>query len=352
MNKRFIVLGDLHIGARNDAGVFHIHFELFFDDLFKYVTENKITDIFQLGDIFDRRKYINFLTLDKSRAYFFDKLAAAGVTLHILVGNHDIHWRDSLEVNSPSLLLSEYSNVKIYTSPTTVEYDGTTIDIIPWMCKENQQECIEYVRASKSDLCFGHFEFASFQMYRGVESQGGYPSSDFIKYEMVCSGHYHTKSRRENIVYVGTPYEITWQDCDDPRGFHVFDVETRNLEFIYNPHTVFIRLEYDDTKDMANLNDVNLANKFVRVVVTHKTDLYKFDQYIQKLYTVGCYEVKIVEDMSEFADGEIGEEIDLEDTMDVLGNYIDSIDTEADKENIKSFMKSLYIEAINLSVYD
>ena len=84
--------------------------------------------------------------------------------------------------------------------------------------------------------------------------------------------------------------------------------------------------------------------------MTSKQDLYKFDQYIQTLYTKGCFEIKIVEDMSEFSDGEIGEEINLEDTMDVLSNYIDSIETSADKEKIKQFMKSLYVEAINVEV--
>jgi hypothetical protein len=145
---------------------------------------------------------------------------------------------------------------------------------------------------------------------------------------------------------------MTWQDYDDPKGYHIFDTETRDIEFIRNATNIFARVEYDDTKPVVDLDTLDLSNRFVKVIVSNKTDLYKFDQFMNKMYNKGCFEVKVVEDLSEFQDGEIGEEIDLEDTMDVLSNYIDSIDTDADKEKIKSFMKSLYVEAINLEVVE
>lgn len=348
---KFVVLGDTHIGCRNDLSLFHKHFERFYDDLLEYMAAENIKHIFQLGDLFDRRKYINFQSLKESKRYLFDRLSDAGITLHTLIGNHDIYLRESLEVNSPSLVLAEYGNVWIYDKPTMhTLMDGTSIDIIPWICKDNEVEITNFIKASKSDLCLGHFEIAGFAMYRGMESHEGLSMEMFEKYEHVFSGHYHTKSHKGNITYVGTPYEMTWQDHNDPRGFHVFDTSTRKLEFVQNPHTVFVRIDYDDTKDLVDINSQDLEDKFVKVVVSNKTDLYKFDNYIQKLYSRGCYEIKIVEDMTEFADGEIGEEINLEDTMDVLSNYIDSIETDADKEKIKSFMKSLYVEAITMEI--
>ena len=68
------------------------------------------------------------------------------------------------------------------------------------------------------------------------------------------------------------------------------------------------------------------------------------------MYNKGCHEIKIIEDMSEFEDGEIGEEINLEDTLNVLSNYIDSVETDVNKEQVKTFMKTLYTEAINVEV--
>jgi hypothetical protein len=68
------------------------------------------------------------------------------------------------------------------------------------------------------------------------------------------------------------------------------------------------------------------------------------------LYTKGCSDIKIIEDLSEFEDGEVGEEINLEDTLSVLSNYIDSIETDVDKEQVKTFMRTLYTEAVNVEV--
>jgi DNA repair exonuclease SbcCD nuclease subunit len=349
---KFAILGDTHFGCRNDLNVFHNHFETFYNWFFDQLDGMGITTVYQLGDLFDRRKYINFNTLNESRRYFFDRLRDRGIRMITLVGNHDIYWREKLTVNSADLLLRDYGNITVCQHPTTVTEDNTTIDIIPWIAEENKTEISKFIRKSKSDLCFGHFEIAGFAMYKGMESHEGLSSQIFEKYELVCSGHYHTKSQKENITYVGTPYEMTWQDYNDPRGFHVFDTDTRSLEFFQSPYTSFVRITYDDTTDLIDLNAIDLKNCFVKLVVTNKTDLYKFDNFVQKLYTKGCYELKIVEDVSEFASGEVGEEIDLEDTMDVLSNYIDSVETDADKEKIKAFMKSLYVEAVNIEVVE
>ena len=85
-------------------------------------------------------------------------------------------------------------------------------------------------------------------------------------------------------------------------------------------------------------------------MVINKTDLYKFDRFVNQLYEQQPYEVKIIEDLSEFNEGTIDAEINLEDTLSILSNYIDSIQTDGDKEAIKSVLKGLYMEAINLEV--
>ena len=92
----------------------------------------------------------------------------------------------------------------------------------------------------------GHFEIAGFAMYRGMESHEGLSKDLFKQFDMVFSGHYHHRSNDGHIYYLGNPYELTWQDFNDPRGFHLFDLQTRELEFIGNPYTMFERVEYDD----------------------------------------------------------------------------------------------------------
>jgi hypothetical protein len=300
--------------------------------------------------LFDRRKYINFNTLALAKDYFFNPIASRGLHFYTLLGNHDIFWKESLEVNSTGLVLGEY-NINLIDEPTKIEIENTSIDMIPWICKENQKEVFEYIDQSKSDLCFGHFEIAGFPMYKGMVGHHGLSHEMFSKYERVLSGHYHTRSKQENIEYVGTPYEMTWQDYNDPRGFSVFDTETRELEFIRNPYTIHEKITYDDKNhDPIDLSTIDIKDKYVKLAVVNKTDLYKFDQFVNEMYTKDAYEIKIIEDFSEFNDGEISTDINIEDTMSILSNYVDSVETEENKEEIKSVLKELYLEAINQEV--
>ena len=346
------IITDQHFGARNDSIAFLDFFEKFYDNtFFPTLDANSISTVLVLGDTFDRRKYVNFYALDRAKKMFFDKLEERGIRVHMLAGNHDTYYKNTNEVNSPDLLLVEYGNIDVISKPETIVVDGTSICMMPWICPENYQESLDHIKNTKAEICMGHFEIAGFAMYRGMESHDGLAKETFEKFDLVFSGHYHHRSSDKHIHYLGNPYELTWQDYNDPRGFHLFDLDTRELEFICNPYRMFERIEYNDKdQDPIDLDVIELEQKYVKLVVVNKTDFYKFDKFIQKLYNKGCYEIKIIEDMSEFQDGEIGEEINLEDTLSVLANYIDSVETDVNKEQIKTFMRTLYTEAVNVEV--
>jgi DNA repair exonuclease SbcCD nuclease subunit len=346
------IITDQHFGARNDSIAFLDFFEKFYENIFfPALDENNITTVLVLGDTFDRRKYVNFYALDRAKKMFFDKLEERGIRVHMLAGNHDTYYKNTNEVNSPDLLLTEYNNIDVISKPETIVIDGSSICMMPWICPENYQESIDHIKNTKAEICMGHFEIAGFAMYRGMESHDGLSKETFEKFDMVFSGHYHHRSSDKHIHYLGNPYELTWQDYNDTRGFHLFDLETRGLQFIPNPYTMFARIEYNDKdNDPVDLDALDLTQKYVKLVVVNKTDFYKFDKFIQKLYNKGCHEIKIIEDMTEFQDGEIGEEINLEDTLSVLSHYVDSIETDVDKEQIKTYMRTLYTEAVNIEV--
>jgi len=346
------ILGDVHFGVRADSKVFAENFRKFYTEVFfPSLVERDVKHIYQLGDLFDRRKYINFLTLAECKDYFFDKAKALGIEVHVLLGNHDIFWRESLEVNSPRLLLAEYDNVFLYSEPMKVKMGNRAADIIPWICKENEDEIHSFINKSTSDICLGHFEILGFQMYRGVENHDdGLSHEMFEKYKRVYSGHYHHKSTAKNITYVGTPCEHTWQDHDDPKGFHIMDTDTLEIEFIRNPFTMFTKFYYDEDEiDLKKFDPSSFADKHVKVVVVNKKDFYKFDRFMERAYKTNPIEIKIIEDFSEFeADSQTDEELNVEDTLSLLSQYVDAIDTDADKDKIKTLMRTLYVEAQNV----
>jgi DNA repair exonuclease SbcCD nuclease subunit len=346
------IITDQHFGARNDSIAFLDFFQKFYENTFFPALDSaSINTVLVLGDTFDRRKYVNFYALDRAKKMFFDKLEERGITVYMLAGNHDTYFKNTNEINSPDLLLAEYSNIEVIDEPKTINVNGFEVCMLPWICPENYTQSLDEIKNTTSTLCMGHLEIAGFAMYRGMESHEGFSAETFNKFDLVFSGHYHHRSNDRNIYYLGNPYELTWQDYNDPRGFHLFDFATRQLDFIENPYRMFERLEYTDKEvEPINLDSLDLENKYVKLVVLEKTDFYKFDKFIQKLYNKGCHEIKIVEDFSEFQEGEINEEINLEDTVSVLSNYIESIETDVDKEKVKSYMRGLYTEAINIEV--
>lgn len=353
------IITDTHFGARNDSQTFLDFFEKFYSNKFFPTLDSQgVTTVLMLGDTFDRRKYVNFYSLHRAKKMFFDELERRGIHVFMLAGNHDTYYKNTNEVNSPELLLQQYNNVSVIDKPVNIRIGqtkenplGMEVCMVPWICTDNYVECMEVMQNTEADVCMGHFEIAGFSMYRGMDSHEGFDKGIFKKFDMVFSGHYHHKSDDGHIYYLGNPYELTWQDYNDPRGFHLFDTGTRRLDFVQNPYTMFARVEYDDReKEPIDLDALALKDCFVKLVVVNKTDYYKFDKFVQKLYNKGCAEIKIIEDLSEFNEGEVSSDINLEDTLDVLSHYIDSVQTDSDKEKIKTFMRTLYTEAINTEV--
>ena len=350
---KLCILGDTHFGMRGDSLEFHRYYQKFYDEVFfPYLIENKIDTVFQLGDLFDRRKFINFNTLYLCRKYFFDKCETLGIKVHTLLGNHDVTFKNTLEVNSTGLLLNEYHNIEYYDNFQTVEFDGVPIDIVPWLCSDNQESIFESIKNSKSQLCFGHFEIDGFEMDRGNVCHGGIDRKTLNKYDMVLTGHFHHKSNDGHIYYVGTPGEMTWSDYNDPRGFHIFDTATRELEFIQNPYRMFHKVTYDDGEQdfefWKNYDFSPLKETFVKVVVLNKQNPYLFDNVLDNLYKIGVCDISIVED---FTDTNLEDDQELidqaEDTMTILSKYIDNLTLNVEAEKLKTLMRELYVEALN-----
>lgn len=351
---KICLLGDTHFGVRNDSKTFHDYYEKFYDEVFfPYLKENGIDTVIQLGDLFDRRKYINFVSLTESRRYFFDKLKQNGIHLHALIGNHDIFYKHTLEVNSPELLLKDYDNITLWREHGTLEIDGLAIDMVPWMCNENSDSIVQFMHDSASPICLGHFELMGFQFAKGIESHEGMNSKVLEDYDHVYSGHFHTRSTNNNITYVGTPYELFWSDYDDPKGFHVLDTKTQNVEFIENPFVMFNKVYYNDTnidehEFLKTMDFKHLKDTYIKVVVVSKNNPYLFDKMIDEIYKVAPVDLSIVEDFTDITDIETSDEVDqAQDTLTILSNYIDAQTLNVEPMKLKTIMRELYVEALS-----
>lgn len=348
------IITDQHFGARNDSTHFLDYYEKFYrDTFFPKLVEEGITKLLILGDTFDRRKYVNFFSLKRTKEMFFEPLQKMGIEVHMLAGNHDTYFKNTNDVNSVRLLLQEYDNITVIDSPTTINVDGTAICMMPWICPENYDDSLNVINTTEADVCMGHFEIAGFAMHRGMPSHEGLSRELFKKFDTVFSGHYHHRSAQDNIRYLGNPYELTWQDYNDPRGFHLFDLASRDLEFIENPNVMFHRITYDDKEEsITEINNKELdkfAGTYVKVVVLNKTNPYLFDKFMNNLYNVNPIDITIAEDFADLTEGVEDDMLDqAEDTLTIINKFVDSINEEhIDNNKLKNVLKELYVEALN-----
>jgi len=338
------IISDTHYGARKGSKLFHDYFEKFYNDVFfPTIDEEGITTVIHMGDAFDSRKGIEFKSLKWSKRVVFNPLKERGIKMHLMVGNHDAYYKNTNEINAVDLLLKEYDNVEVYSSPTEVSVGDLPILFIPWINEQNEKETNGLIKKTKCPVAMGHLELNGFVATPGHIMEHGHDARAFNKFEKVFSGHYHARSDNGTVFYLGNPYEMFWNDVESPRGFTIFDTESLEHRPVNNPYRLFYKIFYEDT-DHQTFNTSEYENKIVKVIVRKKTDTKKFEKFIDKLYTSGVADLKIVENfqLDEYEEFEADES---EDTMSILSRYIDESETELNKTVIQSLIKEIYQEA-------
>ena len=345
---KIALLNDTHFGVRNDSPAFMEYQNKFYNDLFfPYLIENNITTLIHLGDVVDRRKFINHKTAHNFKQVFWNRLEELNIDTHVIIGNHDTYYKNTNEVNAlQNLNLNK--NCTIYTKATEVAFDGLDILFLPWICDDNLDDSIHTIDQSQSPICMGHLEIKGFEMHKGHINEHGLEKEQFIKFEKVLSGHFHKKSDDGRIHYLGTQYEMTWSDYKCPKGFHIFDTETREIERVANPLRMFKKIVYDDKKTDYNQFDLSeYDNTHVKLFISQKTDDDMYNRFVEKMYNaINVHELQIIEDPTDLNASIRGDILEQgEDTLTFLRNYIDQVDTDLDKHKLKEFAKELYVEA-------
>lgn len=354
---KIALVTDTHWGVRNDSLAFLDYFEKFYSQVFfPELNKRGITQILHLGDIVDRRKYINYVTLNRMKKVFFQPCLDNGIDVDVIVGNHDVPYKNTNEINAMNELMDYYPQVNWHSEVLEWECkDGINHAIVPWINNSNYAQSMEFLKNTSAQVVFGHFEIAGCLMDRNVMNEHGLKISDFDKFDRVFSGHFHHKSTTKNIDYLGCPYELTWADYSDPKGFHVYDTETRELEFIKNPYTMFNKLFYSDedkTMDEILARDLSsAAGSYVKVIKQSVSNPYWFDKFMDELLKQEPIQVQVVDDHLNL-DIEDDEDIvnEAEDTVTILSKYIDSMGENIPKKELDSLMKTLYTEAIHMEV--
>ncbi|SSU39246.1 DNA repair exonuclease [Acinetobacter baumannii] len=334
---KFLKLGDWHLGVKQDDPWIQNIQMLGIRQAIEYSKANSINTWLQAGDVFDVRKAITHKTIEFARK-LFDEIQAAGIKVIIVVGNHDMHFKEKIHPNACTELLGHLDHVVVIDTPQTINL-GLDIDFIPWICDENREDIMTFIKASKSKFCMGHFELNGFYFYKGMQSHGSEP--DFLKsYKRVWSGHFHTISKNKNVTYIGTPWSLTAGDENDPRGFWVFDTDTEESSFIQNDTMWHRRIDYP-----TQINPENYRDLSVRLYVT-KVDkgLSAFETALENV----VHELKVVNRVDTSSSLEVDEDVSsVKSLAELIVEYVESIEdlSTDDATAIKDMSKLLYVEA-------
>ena len=153
---KIALITDQHFGARNDSQIFLDYYEEFYSNVFfPKLEEEGIQTLFMLGDTFDRRKYINFNTLQRAQQMFFGELEKREITTYMLVGNHDTFYKNTNNINAlDELVKNKYDYIHVYDNePCEIHNNG--ILLLPWICDENRQRMFKAINDSRAPIEIG-----------------------------------------------------------------------------------------------------------------------------------------------------------------------------------------------------
>lgn len=257
---KIAILGDLHAGVHKGDPIFADALQRFITECFiPRLERDGVHHVVQLGDVVDTRHSISYVTMNRIRNDIVLPLMEAELEMHVIVGNHDIPYKNTLKPSAPIELFHGY-DVNVYDEPREAKIGDLTCMMLPWICKENEEATAALMKRSKARVAFGHLELTGFDMYRGSPCLGGEDPARFQDLDLVVSGHFHEPSESGVITYLGAPAEYTRADAGCWRGFGILNTKTLKIEKVRNPFNVFLTFDHEDG---FHLNGVDVKGKIV-----------------------------------------------------------------------------------------
>jgi len=281
LKEKICCIADLHIGVHQNNPIWHGISLDFANWLKAKLNEQGIKDIVIAGDIYNDRNEISVNTMDVANKIFN---IWKEFNIVILIGNHDSYYKDRPDVNSLGML-SGWSNISVFDKITTTEQFDKTITFCPW--------ATDFNHVPNSDIIFGHFSIAGFKMNKGkicTENEGIVSNSVLSRSNLIISGHFHLREERKyangTILYLGSPYELTWGEIGDPKGIYTLDIISKKYEFIENvvsPKHKHIKLsELIAASGVSEEIKKDFPGNFISFIIDKTVDFDKIEILINK----------------------------------------------------------------------
>ena len=347
------IITDIHFCIRNGSPYYAERYRLFFENIFfPYIDKHDIKTILCLGDTFEDRKNLNILGLKAAREMFFDEALKRDIKIISILGNHDVFYRNTNNINSMDIIESSYKNVYIVNEYEEFKFGNKIFGMMSWVNNENMERNLERIKStSNADFLLMHAEIVGFEMTKGNVADKGFEQSLFGRFELVLSGHFHIKNKIGHIYYIGNPFQTNWDDYNSDRGFHVYDHDTNTFEFIKNTYENFDVIIYDDAVNISTFNFDKYKDQKIKVLVNNVAGLKQasYLTFLENLNTkVFEYTVVEINDESALIEDSTTA-LNMKSNTEMIKEYVNGLTMEdTEKSEVINIMLDLYNEAINL----
>ncbi|MFW6002486.1 MAG: metallophosphoesterase [archaeon] len=284
---KYLITTDTHLGRKNGNQFEISNTSKFFDWLTDVASERNIENLIHLGDWYDNRRSIPVPVLNKS-VEIIDEISQYFSNIYILAGNHDLYYKDAVLPSSLEIFhyihTPENTHINVVYYPIVVD----NILLIPWLInEENYNDIVSNNYNAK--YAMGHLAINNIIMNRAeVRSKNEILNlSDFEKYDVVMSGHYHQYGEYQNVVYIGAPYHMDFNDSGK-RGVYIFDSEDGSTEFIeYNGSPKYIVV------DAENYNKDTIEGNNIKLEFYNNIGLNKINEIIEDVNCLGPNSISV-----------------------------------------------------------
>lgn len=347
--KRIWFITDTHLGVKNNSNEWIEIIREYFDNWFiPLVKEHyKQGDILiHLGDVYDSRQSLNIKVLNLGVS-IFEKLSEIFQDgIYIIAGNHDLWGKMSNEVNSLKSL-KWIPGVNIIENPITLVVNNRTFFMMPWRADHGEEsKTLDSVDPHDFLCCHADIRGLKFNRYTTVED--GAEVEKFKKFKSVYSGHIHFSQKIENINMLGSPYEITRSDMDNPKSVLLLDLQTlEETNFVNTFSPQFKKLYFHEILDKTpdDLWPI-FSNNFIDIMIdpnmSMKTQLSLLTELIP-VYKTLSFHPWDPNQASSLSDQMFDSEGKQFDVLDFIKDYILHMEEPSEiKEKLVSSLAKLY----------
>lgn len=339
-NLKIGCISDLHFKLYRGNNNFVPFIVKAVDHFIELCKEREVDVVVLGGDIFHAKSYVQTFALDK--ALISIRKLTEQFECFFVVGNHDMY--SNQENEKINLLKVFESDGHVANDYEFYDRNGVRLHFLPYQTDDNARAKIASASLLKNgkNLLFTHLGLRGFSLndyHEDVYSE--LTENDICKenFDLIVSGHYHHFQQKGNIVYISSPIESHFGD-EGKHGFVFIDTEKLlDVEYIENEYTPKFKTYELNKTNFPEI--ITTKDCFLRVKINKQIDyniLTKLKKKLESQNYFVIFDYNITGNIQKISVVDGWDSYIYEDTDKIIQNYIDALETDFDKKELREFI--------------